>query len=56
MEQALLLKVADTKQLTQPALLFVDPAVLGSLDEPHGADARSYETLVKKLFGDLESD
>lgn len=50
-ERALLSRVAQDQGLDQPAVVFVDPSVLGGVVVSAGPDAETFETLFNKLFG-----
>ena len=50
-ERALLTQAAELKQLEQPALMFVDPQLLGSLAGARNPEAEGFRELLGKLFG-----
>jgi len=45
-----LLKVVDEHAQEQPALVFIDPAILHTYANDGGTDSRYFEMLTKKLF------
>ena len=52
-EQALLWKAAQRKYPDQPAVVFVDSAVLKEAAATRGADSRAYSVLLSQLFSQV---
>ncbi len=50
-DRSLLLKAAETRRLKQPAMVFIDPAILRELAAARSADAGAYRQLAKKVLG-----
>jgi hypothetical protein len=53
LERALLLQVASTYELPQPAILFVDPWTLEQAAAAPGPEAHRYGSLRQRLFASL---
>lgn len=51
-QRSLLMKAVQYRGLKQPALLFVDPELLGGLVGSGGAHAKQFAELRQRLFGD----
>jgi hypothetical protein len=54
LERALLLQIASTYELPQPAMLFVDPWTLEQAAAAPGPEAHRYGSLRQRLFGSLQ--
>ena len=53
LERALLLQIANTYELPQPAVLFVDPWTLEQAAAAPGPEAHRYGSLRQRLFASL---
>jgi hypothetical protein len=54
LERTLIVQLAATYELPQPAALFVDPWTLEQAAAASGPEAHRYRVLRQKLFGSLE--
>jgi hypothetical protein len=54
LERSLILQLASTYEVPQPAALFVDPWTLEQAASAPGPDANRFGALRQKLFGTLE--
>ncbi len=50
-ERSLLLRAVEARGLAQPAILFVDPNILGEIKQSPSPDSQAYAALADKLFG-----
>ena len=50
-ERSLLLRAFEARQPSQPAIMFVDPNLLGAIKQSPSPDSQAYAALADKLFG-----
>ena len=50
-ERSLLLRAFEVRHPAQPAIMFVDPNLLGACKQSSSPDAQAYAALADKLFG-----